>query len=192
MIVPNCHVKSLRTRTYTLATGAVVREIDGIDTGTGFIDLSGSIAGNVNRRPQVVLALGAIESARLALLAVGSGPNAVPNAGLMGRNFMVHLRKNVAFTANVPGALGLTDQELCALLVRCRGNVGGTPVHFHLQITASALPAGSGAGSPTRCCFRNMSLTLTIFACSRKRLLARSTYRFGPSVKCFRIKQTML
>jgi choline dehydrogenase-like flavoprotein len=156
MIVPNCHVKSLRTRTYTLATGAVVREIDGIDTGNGFIDLSGSIAGNANRRPQVVLALGSIESARLALLAVGSGPNAVPNAGLMGRNFMVHLRKNVAFTANLPGALGLTDQELCALLVRCRGNVGGTPVHFHLQITASALPAGSGAGKSDALLFQNV------------------------------------
>src|SRR5438094_1301530 len=156
MIVPNCHVKSLRTRTYTLATGAVVREIDGIDTGNGFIDLTGPIAGNANRRPQVVLALGAIESARLALLAVGSGPNAVPNAGVMGRNFMVHLRKNVAFTANLPGALGLTDQELCALLVRCRANVGGTPVHFHLQITASALPSGSGAGKSDALLFQNV------------------------------------
>jgi choline dehydrogenase-like flavoprotein len=156
MIVPNCHVKSLRTRTYTLATGAVVREIDGIDTGNGFIDLSGSIAGNVNRRPQVVLALGAIESARLALLAVGSGPSAVPNAGLIGQNFMVHLRKNVAFTANLPGALGLTGQELCALLVRCRGNVGGTPVHFHLQITASALPPGSGAAKSDALLFQNV------------------------------------
>lgn len=156
MIVPKCHVKSLRTRTYTLATGAIVREIDGIDTGNGFIDLTGSIAGNANRRPQVVLALGAIESARLALLAIGTGPNAVPNAGLMGRNFMVHLRKNVAFTASLPGALGLTDQELCALLVRCRANVGGTPVHFHLQITASALPAGSGAGKSDALLFQNV------------------------------------
>jgi hypothetical protein len=30
MIVTNCHVKGLRTRTYTLATGATVREVDGI------------------------------------------------------------------------------------------------------------------------------------------------------------------
>jgi choline dehydrogenase-like flavoprotein len=156
MIVPNTHVKSLRTRMYTVATGAVVREVDGIDTGSGFIDLTSSIGGNSNRRPQVILALGAIESARLALLSVGSGPNAVPNAGLMGQNFMVHLRKNVAFTASLPSALGLTDQELCALLIRCRGNVAGTAVHFHLQITASALPAGSGAGKSDALLFQNV------------------------------------
>ena len=156
MIVPNCHVKSLRTRTYTLATGAIVQEVDGIDTSNGFIDLTGAIAGNANRRPQIVLALGAIESARLTLVAVGSGSNAVPNALLMGQNFMVHLRKNVAFTASLPSGLGLTDQELCALLVRCRANVAGTPVHFHLQITASALPAGSGAGKSDALLFQNV------------------------------------
>jgi choline dehydrogenase-like flavoprotein len=155
MIVPKCHVKSLRTRTYTVATGAVIQEIDGIDTGDGFIDLTAPIGGNVNRRPQIVLALGAIESARLALLAVGNGPNAVPNAGLMGRNFMVHLRKNVTFTANLP-ALGLTDQEVCALLVRCRATIAGTPVHFHLQITASALSAGSGAAKSDALLFQNV------------------------------------
>ena len=152
MIVPNCHVKQLRSRTYTLATGAIVREIDGIDTGNGPIDLSGPIAGNSNRRPHVVLAMGAIESARLALLSTGN----VPNAGLFGSNFMVHLRKNVTFTATLPGALGLTDQELCALLVRCRANVAGTPVHFHLQITASALPAGSGAVKSDALLFQNV------------------------------------
>src|SRR5262249_47788953 len=66
-----------------------------------------------------------------------------------------HLRKNVAFSAALP-ALGLTDQELCALLVRCRTNVGGTPVHFHLQITASALPAGSGASKSDALLFQNV------------------------------------
>src|SRR5260370_37282647 len=30
MIVPDCHVKGLRTRSYTVATGATVHEIDGI------------------------------------------------------------------------------------------------------------------------------------------------------------------
>jgi choline dehydrogenase-like flavoprotein len=156
MIVPNCHVKSLRTRTYTLATGVVVKEVDGIDTGSGFLDLTPSIGGNFNRRPQVVLALGAIESARLALNSFGTGPSAIPNAGLIGTNFMVHLRKNVAFTAPLAPALGLTDQELCALLVRCRGTVSGTPVHFHLQITASALPTGSGAGKSDALLFQNV------------------------------------
>jgi choline dehydrogenase-like flavoprotein len=152
MIVPNCHVKRLRTRAYTLATGAIVQEVDRIETSNDFIDLSGTVAGNANRRPLVVLACGAVESARLALLSASS----VPNANQIGANFMVHLRKNVTFTATLP-TLGLTDQELCALLVRCRGNLpNGTPVHFHLQITASALPAGSGASKSDALLFQNV------------------------------------
>src|SRR5713101_445288 len=60
---------------------------------------------------------------------------------------MVHLRKNVSFTAPWPAGLVITDQELSALLVRCRANLSdGTPVHFHLQITASAVPAGATGG----------------------------------------------
>src|SRR5262249_40713512 len=126
MIVPNCHVKSLHTRTYTLATGAIVQEVDGIDTGDGFIDLTGPISGNSNRRPVVVLAMGAIESARLALLSIGG----VPNINEIGANFLVHLRKNVSFTAVLPPGLALKDQELTALLVRCRANLAdGSPVH---------------------------------------------------------------
>ncbi|HEY5987110.1 MAG TPA: family 16 glycoside hydrolase, partial [Streptosporangiaceae bacterium] len=152
MIVPNCHVKSLRTRTYTLATGAAVREVDGIDTGDGFLDLAGAIDGDPNRRPVVILAAGAIESARMALLSVGG----VPNASLMGSNLLVHLRKNVQFTAPLPPGLNLKDSELTALLVRCRSDIGGTPVHYHFQITASALPAGSGAGQSDALLFRNV------------------------------------
>jgi hypothetical protein len=153
MIVPNCHVKSLRTRTYTLATGATVQEVDGIDTGDGFIDLTGGIGGNPNRRPVVVLSMGAIESARLALLSIGG----VPNASQIGANFMVHLRKNVSFTAQLPGNLVLNGQELTALLVRCRATLpNGTPVHFHCQITASALPTGSGGGRSDALLFQSV------------------------------------
>jgi choline dehydrogenase-like flavoprotein len=143
MIVPNCHVKRLTTRSYTLATGVNVEEVVGIDTSDGFIDLSGTIGGNSNRRPMVVLALGAIESARVARLSVPG----VPNANQIGANFMVHLRKNVSFTVPLPAVPNLTDQEVSALLVRCRANLAdGTPVHFHLQITASAVPPGPGGG----------------------------------------------
>ena len=149
MIVPRCHVKGLRTRTYTLATGAVVQEVDGIDTGSGFIDLSAPVAGNSNRRPVVVLALGAIESARVARLCAGG----VPNANQIGSNLMVHVRKNATFTAPIPNdpvlLAKLTDQELCSFLVRCRANINGTPVHYHFQVTASALPAGAGANGAT-------------------------------------------
>src|SRR5215469_4400336 len=153
MIVPNCHVKRLRTRTYTLGTGATVQEVDGIDTGNGFIDLTGPIGGNPNRRPVVVLAMGAIESARLALLSAGG----VPNANQIGANFLVHLRKNLSFTAVLPAALALKDQELVALLVRCRANLAdGTPVHFHMQISASALPTGSGGGRSDALLFQSV------------------------------------
>jgi hypothetical protein len=83
MIVPNCHVKSLRTRTYTLATGTTVQEVDGIDTGNGFIDLGAAINGDVNRRPVVVLAMGAIESARLARQSLNT---VTPHANAIGAN----------------------------------------------------------------------------------------------------------
>jgi len=143
MIVPNCHVRQLITRSYGLATGAVVQEVIGIDTGNGPLDLSATIAGNTNRRPVVVLAAGAIESARLAMLSVPG----VPNGAQMGRNLMVHLRKNASFTIAPLPAIPLAEQELSALLVRCRANLpDGTPAHFHLQITASAVPPGPGGG----------------------------------------------
>ncbi|ACL57223.1 protein of unknown function DUF1080 [Methylobacterium nodulans ORS 2060] len=142
MIVPNCHVTRLATRPYTLATGAVVQEVIRIDTGNGSLDLSTPINGNVNRRPIVVLAAGAIESARLAMLSV----QGVPNSPEMGRNLMVHLRKNVSFTI-APLPVPLAQQELSALLVRCRANLpDGTPAHYHLQITASAVPPGAAGG----------------------------------------------
>ena len=153
MIVPNCHVKRLRTRTYTLGTGATVQEVDGVDTGNGFIDLTSPISGNSNRRPVVVLAMGAVESARLALLSASG----VPNANQIGANFLVHLRKNVSFTAVLPAALALKDQELAALLVRCRANLAdGSPVHFHMQISASALPTGSGGGKSDALLFQSV------------------------------------
>ena len=134
-----------RARRFKKSTGSIP-EVDSID-------LSGTVAGNPNCRPLVVLAAGAMESARLALLSAGN----VPNAGEMGANLMVHLRKNVIFTAALPAALGLKQQELCVLLVRCRATLGdGTPVHFHLQITASAVPAGSGAGKSDALLFQNV------------------------------------
>lgn len=160
MIVPDCHVKGLRTRSYTVATGAIVQEIDGIfvrskDTGDDFLDLSGAVQGNTQRRPMVILAMGAIESARMALLTPGVA--SAPNGGIVGNNLMVHLRKNAQFTVPLPPALTtLKDLELTALLVRCRGKVNGAFAHYHFQISASALPAGSGAGSSDALLFQSV------------------------------------
>src|SRR5262249_58252750 len=94
-----------------------------------------------NRRPMVVLAMGAIESAHVALNSVGTARS----GALMGANLMVHLRKNVGFSAPLPA--GVSDAELSALLVRCRADLSGTPAHFHLQITSFAVPSGTAAGS---------------------------------------------
>jgi hypothetical protein len=159
MIVPDCHVKGLRTRSYTLATGANVQEIDGIfvrskDTGDDFLDLSGAVQGNTQRRPTVILAMGAIESARMALLTPGL--TSAPNGGIVGNNLMVHLRKNSTFTVPIPPGLTLNDLELSALLVRCRAKVNGAFVHYHFQISASALPAGSGASSSDALLFQSV------------------------------------
>jgi hypothetical protein len=159
MIVPNCHVKGLRPRSYTVATGATVEEIDGIfvrskDTGDDFLDLSGAVQGNTQRRPIVILALGAIESARMALLTPGLA--SAPNGGIVGNNLMVHLRKNSQFTVAIPPTLNLNDLELTALLVRCRAKVNGAFVHYHFQISASALPKGSGAASSDALLFQSV------------------------------------
>jgi hypothetical protein len=159
MIVSDCHVKGLRTRSYTVATGATVQEIDGIfvrskDTGDDFLDLSGAVQGNTQRRPIVILAMGAIESARMAILTPGVA--SAPNGGLVGTNLMVHLRKNSQFTVPIPAGLVLDDLELTALLVRCRAKVNGAFVHYHFQISASALPAGSGAGSSDALLFQSV------------------------------------
>jgi hypothetical protein len=158
MIVTDCHVKGLRTRSYTLATGALVQEVDGIfvrskDTGDDFIDLSGGVQGNPQRRPMVILAMGAIESARMALLTPGVAT--APNGALVGSNLMVHLRKNATFSVPIPPGLSIKDLELTALLVRCRAQVNGTFVHYHFQITASAMPRASGAGFSDALLFQN-------------------------------------
>jgi hypothetical protein len=158
MIVTDCHVKGLRTRTYTLATGATVQEVDGIyvrskDNGDDFLDLSGAVQNNAQRRPTVILAMGAIESARTALLT--SGVASAPNGALVGSNLMVHLRKNATFSVPLPSGLTLKDLELTVLLVRCRAKVNGTFVHYHFQISASALPKGSGAGASDALLFQN-------------------------------------
>jgi choline dehydrogenase-like flavoprotein len=81
----------------------------------------------------VVLAMGAIESTRLAL---ASFPTP-----LMGRNLMAHLRTNLIVRIR-RAALGATlpaQLETAAILVR-----GATPQgRFHLQVTASASSGGN-------------------------------------------------
>ncbi len=137
MIVPDTHVLSLRTT----QTAAGTWRVTGVDTSNGFIELApGGVA---------VIALGTIESARLALVSFdGTG---IPTWPLMGKNLMAHLRSNLVF--RVPRAaisgLSATTNELQTAALFVKGRVtrpnGDLVGHFHLQITASG--GGSTVGS---------------------------------------------
>lgn len=86
----------------------------------------------------VIVALGTIESSRLALI---SFPN-LPNTNLIGQNLMAHLRSNL--TIRIPRSAlppGLpTDLESSALFVKGKFQHGLNDFgYFHLQITASGL-----------------------------------------------------
>lgn len=124
MIVPNCHVKQLRT-----FDGRVIE----VETNLGNVP--------VPTAGVVVIALGTIESARLALLSF----EGVPNYSLIGRNLMAHLRSNL--TIRIPRAalaLNPATKELQASALFVKGRhmrSDGKPGHFHLQITAAGLNA---------------------------------------------------
>jgi choline dehydrogenase-like flavoprotein len=110
MIVPNCHVTKLLLDQK--------QRVSRIQTNLGDIDILPSTI--------VVLALGTIESTRLALL---SFPN---KNGLMGKNLMAHLRSNTTIRIPRSSFIGLPDElEASALFVKGRNGKG----HFHLQIT---------------------------------------------------------
>src|SRR5215467_6500268 len=131
MVVPRCHV----TRLNVVTDPDGVRRVDGVWTERGFVP--------VTPDAKVVIALGTVESTRLALLSFGAD-------GKIGTNLMAHLRSNVdirvpreAIAALPPGVNALQSS---ALLLKGRhrftgpdGKPDGTVGHFHLQITASGL-----------------------------------------------------
>ncbi len=111
MIVPNCHVSKLHLDSKD--------RVNRIQTNRGDVDVLPSTI--------VVLALGTIESTRLALV---SFPN---RNGLIGKNLMAHLRSNTTIRIPRSSFAGLPDElEASALFVKGRKGKG----HFHLQITA--------------------------------------------------------
>ena len=137
MILPNTHALSLRTTQTTSGTWRVT----GVDTSNGFLPLAPDGV--------AVIALGTIESARLALVSFdGTG---IPTLPLMGKNLMAHLRSNIVFRvprAAIPG-LSATTNELQAAALFVKGRVtranGDLVGRFHLQITATG--GGSTVGS---------------------------------------------
>jgi choline dehydrogenase-like flavoprotein len=128
-VVPNAHVTRLIT-----ASGFITQ----IQASVNGVSQSIPVRSNC----AVILALGTIESTRLALASFPTSPDN-PAGELMGRNLMAHWRSNVFVrikrAALDPGNTLPAEVQTGALLVR-----GSTPQgKFHLQVTASADPAGN-------------------------------------------------
>lgn len=136
MLLPNAHVLSLRTA----KTSAGTWRVTGVDTSKGFLELAPGGA--------VVIALGTIESARLALVTFdGSG---IPTLPLMGKNLMAHLRSNLIVKVPREKIAGLSaaakELQTAALFVKGRAEKNGNVVgHFHLQISACGGASGVNA-----------------------------------------------
>ena len=129
MVVPDVHVTRLVTaqRNGTTVVTAVLVKQFGVEQ----ID-------PVPEDGVVIIALGTIESTRLALI---SFPN-LPNANLIGQNLMAHLRSNLtiriprsALPAGLPTALASSALFVKGKFQHAANDVG----YFHLQITASGL-----------------------------------------------------
>jgi choline dehydrogenase-like flavoprotein len=141
MVVPSWHVQELVTE--TLVTGEVrvtaVRIVRGWDN-----TVSESIEVPLAENGVVVLAQGTVETTRLARQTFRQSL-AWRAFQRMGENLVAHLRSN--FTIRVPRSSikGLAAVpkalEVSALFVKGKTKVGGADRHFHLQITASGLPA---------------------------------------------------
>lgn len=129
MLVPNCHVIRLVP--------------DGNNRTTAIQTNLGDIA--VPDGGVVVLALGTIETARLAL---GSFQGR-PNTEGIGRGLTAHLRSNVTIKVprtTLPIASAINDLAAAALFVKGSRKINGTDRYFHLQITAAGLgPQGNNS-----------------------------------------------
>jgi choline dehydrogenase-like flavoprotein len=125
MIVPDCHVKRL----ITTQNGDDWRVVS-LDTNQGSI--------TVPDGGKIVIALGTIESARLALI---SFPD-LKNAALIGKNLMAHLRSNLTIRiprASLPGGLPNELQASALFLKGRHKHADNTFGHHHIQITAAGL-----------------------------------------------------
>ena len=138
MIVPNCHVQELITETqpdnWVRVTGVRVWQ------NGGSVDIPVAPPRN-GRQSAVVLALGTIETTRLALTTFQQSL-AGRAAQRMGTNLIAHLRSNLtirvpraAIAANLPPTL-IPSLQCSALLVKGQASNGRT---FHFQITAAGL-----------------------------------------------------
>jgi choline dehydrogenase-like flavoprotein len=132
MVVPLCHVTQLATSNGRVTT---------VHTNLGSIP--------VPQHGVVVISLGTIESARLALDSFRTPHPGVPPGdfqawrAMIGRNLMGHLRSNLtirfprtALTHNP----AITQLQASALFLKCKHrHADNTDGHFHFQITAAGL-----------------------------------------------------
>src|SRR5580704_1708906 len=122
-LVPKAHVVKLHT------SDGVIRQIEVfVDGKQRFLDIAPRCA--------VVLALGAIESTRIALESFPTTPS--PADEKMGRNLTVHMRSTTTVqirrsALETPGNPLKDKLQTAALLVRGETSDG----HFHLQVTAA-------------------------------------------------------
>jgi choline dehydrogenase-like flavoprotein len=124
MVVPRTHVMHLG-----VANDADGRRVDAIITEHGPVPVSPDT--------KVIIALGTVESTRLALLSFGQD-------GRIGNNLIAHLRSNIGL--RIPrtalASLSPTVKALQASALFLKGQhsfSGGGLGHFHFQITASGL-----------------------------------------------------
>jgi choline dehydrogenase-like flavoprotein len=128
MAVPNCHVNRLQVE-----GGRVVA----VDTNQGPVPVPAD--------GEVIVALGTIESARLALNSFAG----LPGAQRIGANLMAHLRSNLTIRIPRAALAGLAAAppalQAAALFGKCRHQFPDNSFgYFHMQITAAGLgPLGT-------------------------------------------------
>jgi len=132
MVVPNCKVTKLNVNNNRVVSAEIaygVIEPQLVDNVPQLFKTVKTETLQLSDRAKVVLALGTIETTRLA--------KASFDRELIGRNLMVHLRSNLVVRfprtnfQNLPSELAAS-----ALFVKCRTDNG----HFHFQITAYGNP----------------------------------------------------
>ena len=132
MIVPNCKVTKLNANNGRVASAEISYAVIApqlVDNAPQLVKTVKTETLPLSDRGKVVLALGTIETTRLA--------KASFDRDLMGRNLMAHLRSNLvvrfprANFQNLPNELAAS-----ALFLKCRTGTG----HFHFQITAFGNP----------------------------------------------------
>lgn len=130
MVVPRC-----RTLRLNVAQNGGRFRVTSVVTNQGTIDLPPNAV--------VIVALGTIESTRLALASFEN--KGLPTYDLIGRNLMAHLRSNLTIRiprAAIPNLPALQELQTSALFVKGKHlHTDGSTGFFHLQITASGLSA---------------------------------------------------